>query len=81
MSSFRPAVGDLIGNKFSNVTCIHLHQSVTWFGIHATARPEAANVTVNVAAAKNRSLQVRRDPPLTFNRLFAVSLGVRRLRA
>jgi len=28
------------------------------------------NVTVNVAAARNRCLQVRRDPPLTFNRLF-----------
>jgi len=29
------------------------------------------NVTVNVAAASNRCLQFRRDPPLTFNRLFA----------
>jgi hypothetical protein len=26
------------------------------------------NVTVNVAAASKRSFQVRRDPPLTFNR-------------
>jgi hypothetical protein len=28
------------------------------------------NVTVNVAAARNRCFQFRRDPPLSFNRLF-----------
>ena len=30
------------------------------------------NATVNVAAASNRELQIRRDPPLTFNRLFVL---------
>ena len=33
------------------------------------------NAPVNVAAARNRCFQFRRDPPLTFNRWFGQVLG------
>ncbi|MCA9190414.1 MAG: hypothetical protein KDB03_01575 [Planctomycetales bacterium] len=34
------------------------------------------NATVSVAAARNLSIQFRRDPPLTFNRLCTPVMGV-----
>lgn len=39
-------------------------------GRHYWSVMEVANDSVNVAAARNRCFRIRRDPPLTFNRLF-----------